>query len=298
MDERRSRRSLLASAGALALTGLAGCTSSGPEDATPADDTAGQTDTPAESTTDREPDTSDGESTPSVDWSDVAGFRTWITDYTWVDGGNSRFDYQQVGVEQLTESGRASFLDLDPERVDGVLFHAGTVCYLGNFDAGALSETVESSDAHDVTGSYGGYTTADATETGARFAIGDDAVLAGASVEQLVDAHRGERERLEESAPVFTRLFDRLPDRGLVTGQFGAPVGGEVDADAIDAWAHSMPSLDAADGTWVYALASGTSTDEVDELEVELAASAFTEDVLERTVDGRFVTFTASMAKP
>lgn len=296
MQERPSRRSVLAATGTLTVTALAGCTGGDSDDATSSDptDTATTADTTGASTT-TEATTADA---PSVDWDEVAAFRTWLTDYSTIPESNHRFDYQSVGLDRLVESGRASFLDLSPADVDGFLVQSGNVFYLGGFDAGSLADTVEASEDHELTGEYEGYTTAEATETGTEFALGGDAVLAGSELTEWIDAHRGARQRLEEADPVFTRIFRRLPDRGLVTGQYGPPAGGEIDAEAIDAWGTSMPSLDADDGTWVYALAPDASEAEIDELASELDASAFTGEVTDRTVDGRFATFTATVAIP
>lgn len=288
MQRQPSRRSVLASAGTLALTGLAGCTTGGSESET----TSTVTDTTTGATT-----RSTDSETPDVDWSSVADFRTWLTDYSTLPSSNARFDYQEVGFEQLVGAGRTSVFDIATEDVEGVLLQSANVFVLGDFDAEARVADLEADESHEVTGEHEGYTTAEATETGTEFAVGGDAVLAGSDLTPYIDTHLGNRERLEESAPVFTRLLERLPDRGLITGQFGPPTGGEIDADAIEAWGHSLPSVDAADGTWVYALEPGTSGDSVDELEGELAASAFTKDVTDRVVDGRFVTFTASMAE-
>ncbi len=285
MQRRPSRRSVLASAGTLALAGLAGCTSGDSES-----DTTSATDSTATATT-----TTTESDTRSVDWEEVADFRTWLTEYSTLPSSNARFDYQSTGLDTLVGSGRASFLDLSVDDVDGFLSQSANVVYLGEFDADALTTTIEESADHEVTGEHEGYTTAEAAETGTEFAVGGDAVLAGSELAVWIDTHLGERERLEEAAPVWTHIFERLPDRGLVTGQYGPPVGGEIDTEAIEAWGHSLSSLDASEGTWVYALEPGTTGDAVDELASELGASAFTTEVTDRAVDGRFVTFTAAM---
>lgn len=285
MQQRPSRRSVLASAGTLALAGLAGCTSGDSES-----DTTSATDSTADATVG----TTESDA-PSVDWDEVAGFRTWLTEYSTLPSSNARFDFQSVALDDLVESGRASFLDLSADDVDGFLSQSANVVYLGEFDADALTTTIEESADHEVTGEHEGYTTAEAAEAGTEFAVGEDAVLAGSELSVWIDTHLGERKRLEEAAPVFTRIFARLPDRGVVTGQYGPPAGGEIDAEAIEAWGHSMSSLDAGEGTWVYALEPGTGEAAVDELASELGASVFTTEVTDRVVDGRFVTFTAEM---
>lgn len=288
MQERPSRRSVLAGVGTLALAGVAGCTG-GDSDST----TAATTDADTATGTDAAPTT---ESAASVDWSEVADFRTWLTAYSTLPSSNARFDYQSVSVAQIVENGRTSFLDLSVENVDGTLVQSGNTIVLGSFNASALANAVEVSDGYEVTGEHAGFTTAEATERETEFALGEDAVLAGSDLAVWIDTHRGERDRLEESDPVFTRIFEKLPERGIVAGQRGPPAGGEIDVEAIEAWGNSMASLDADTATWVYALEPDTSDETVDELADGLAASAFTDEVTDRSEDGRFVTFTATMA--
>lgn len=297
MQERPSRRSVLASAGALALAGLAGCTTG--DGATGATTTAAPTQTTtSESTTSQQPETTAADDAPSVTWDEVADFRTWLSDHSTLPSSNSRFDYQSVGLDQLVSAGRVSFLELSPADADGFLTQSGNAIYLGEFDADALTSAVEESPDHEVTGEYEGYTTAEATERGTELAVGGDAVLAGSELSAWIDTHVGEQERLEETDPVFTRIIRRLPHRGLVTGQYGAPAGGEIDAEAIEAWGTSMVSLDSGEGAWVYALEPDTSEAAVDELATELGESAFTDEVTDRRRDGRFVTFDATMPTP
>lgn len=294
MQQRPSRRSVLAGAGTLALAGLAGCTSGDSESATTDEPTATTTET-----TDTTADETTAESdAPAVDWSEVAAFRTWLADYSTLPGSNRRFDYQGVGLDRVVGTGRASFLELAADDIEGFLVQSGNSIYLGEFDADALTDRIEDSPDHEVTDEYAGYTTAAAAETDTEFAVGEDAVLAGSELSVWIDARRGERERLEEVDPVFTRIFERLPDREVVTAQYGAPAGGEIDADGIEAWGNSMPSVEPESATWVYALDADATEAEIDELEAELAASAFTGEVTERRVDGRFVTFSATVALP
>lgn len=282
MQRRPSRRSVLASAGTLALAGLAGCTS-GDSDATD-NPTKVSTDATTEPTTTAE---------QSIDWSEVADFRTWLIDSA-DESSNGRFDYQEVGLDQIVGVGRTSVFDVAPEDADGALVQSGNTILLGDFDAEARVADLEAADGHEVTGEREGYTTAEAAETGTELAVGGDALLAGSDLATWIDAHVGERDRLEEADPTFTRIFEGLPDRGLVSGQYGPPLGGEIDAEAIEAWGHSTAEL-GAEGTWVYALEPDTGGAAIDELESELGASAFTTEVTGRTVDGRFVTFTAGM---
>lgn len=303
MQERPSRRSVLASAGALALAGLAGCTGDGGTDATSTTTTSGATTTTPSTTsetatTSQETETTSEADAPTVDYDEVADFRTWLTAHSTIPESNNRFDYQSVGLDGVVGVGRTGVFDLSADDADGALVQSGNVVLLGEFDADALVEDVEASDGHEITGEYEGYRTAEATETGSELAVGEDAVLAGSELSVWIDTHLGERERLEETDPVFTRIVRRLPHRGLVTAQYGTPAGGEIDAEAIEAWGTSMPSLEAGEGTWVYVLEPDTGEAAVDELADELAASAFTDEVTDRSRDGRFVTFDATVPTP
>lgn len=299
MQQRPSRRSVLASAGLLAVTGLAGCTGGDTGDATRTDDTTRTRETTRSSTTSGATTTPDTTESPgeSVDWDDVADFRTWLTDYSTIPESNHRFDYQEVDLDTVLSSGRLAFLDVSTSDVDGALFQSANAFFLGSFDQGVLVDAVESSEDHEVTGEYEGYATAEATESGTELLVGGDAVAAGSELSAWVDAHNGDRERLEEVDPVFTHIFERLPDREFVTAQYDPPTGGEIDTEAIYAWGTSMPSLETDAGTWVYAL-DPASEEVVAELESDLAASAFVEEVTDVSVDDRFATFTATTVVP
>jgi hypothetical protein len=302
MQQRPSRRSVLATAGGLALAGLAGCTGDGDggDGAT--------TDAPTQTTTSEQPTTTTSEPTttsdqpettteadaPDVDWDEVADFRTWLTGFSTIPDSNNRFDYQRVRLDGVVGVGRTSVFDLEPDDASGALIQSGNTILLGEFDADALVADVEASADHEVTGEHEGYRTAEATERGTELAVGEDAVLAGSELAVWIDTQVGERERLEETDPVFTQIIRRLPHRGLVTAQYGAPAGGEIDAESIEAWGTSMPSLEAGEGTWVYVLEADTGEAAVDELAAEFEASAFTEEVTDRSRDGRFVTFDAT----
>lgn len=293
MDDRRSRRGVLASAGALTLSALAGCTGG---DSNESDDTA-TTDPPRTTTraTTDDPATTDSD-TSSVDWDEVAEFRTWLTEYSTVQPSNSRFDYQSVGLEQAVSTGRTSFLDLSADAVEGYLITSANVFYLGDFDTDALVATIEESSKHDVTGEHEGYTTGETTASGTEIAVGDDAVLAGSDLSVFIDVHVGKRSRLEETDPIFTELLTRLPERGIVGAQYGPPAGGEIDTSAIDAWGTSTASLEADTGTWVYAFEPGTETAVIDDVAAGLTSGVFANEITARSRNGRFVTLTATLA--
>ena len=295
MQERLSRRSVLASASAVALAGLAGCTGGdGGDTTTTGDPTLTTTSQP---TTSEQSETT-GDDAPAVDWDEVADFRTWLSAHSTLPSSNSRFDYQSVALDGVVGVGRTSVFDLSAADADGALVQSGNTIILGAFDPDALVADVEASADHELTGEHEGYRTAEATESGSELAIGEDAVLAGSELSVWIDTHLGERERLEETDPVFTHILRRLPHRGLVTAQYGPPAGGEIDAEVIEAWGTSMASLESGEGVWVYVLDPDTSEAAVDELAAELGESAFTEAVTSRRRDGRFVTFEATMPTP
>lgn len=308
MQERPSRRTVLATAGSLALSGLAGCAGGGDDDATTAgpstDDatTAGSSTDDATATTDSDP--TDTQSTtgtadaPDVDWNDVSPFRTWITDYSTIPGSNHRFDYQAAALEDTLAGERTDVLDLSADDLDGVLFQSANVFFFGEFDVDAVVDALSSDDDHEMTGEHEGFELAEGGEAGTEFAVGSDAIGVGSELTHWVDAHVGERDRLEETDPVFTRILRRLPDREFVTAQYGAPAGGEIDGEYIDAWGTSMSALDAETATWVYALDPDAGSGDVEDLESELEASAFTESIADRETDGRLVTFTATVDMP
>jgi len=295
MQERSSRRSVLATASGLALAGLAGCTASGGDDGAT---TQATTDESTAATTEQGDTATTTEASATVDYSEVGDFRTWLTDYSTLPSSNGRFDYQRVGLDTVVGVGRTSVFDISAADADGALVQSGNGIVLGSFDVADLVADVEASADHEVTGEHEGYRTAEATESGSELAVGEDAVLAGSDLSVWIDTHLGERDRLEEVDPVFTRILERLPHRGVVAGQYGTPAGGEIDAEAIEAWGTSMESLEAGEGTWVYVLEPGTDESAVEELASELAASAFTEAVTGRRRDGRFVTFEATTPVP
>lgn len=304
-----SRRAVVAAA-AVALAGCSGGDPNATNESDPrTDDASGQPDQPADdapTTTDAPPATdassADAASTtdpsPTVEWDEVAEFRKWLTDYSPLPGSNSRFDYQRGYADSYVAGGRVAFLELSPDDVSGHLTQSGTVVHLGSFDGEAMIGKIEASDEHERTGEYEGYATASATDANTELAVGDDAVLAGADVTEWIDARRGNRPRLEDVDPEFTRLFRRLPDRGIVAGQYGSPAGGEIDIDAISLWGTSMPSLDDGTSTWVYVFEE--ETDVTDDVLAELrrGLEPLTEELTGSAVDGRFATITGVLALP
>lgn len=251
------------------------------------------TETTATDDTTDEPDATDDAAT-AVEWEEVAAFRRWLTDYSTIPNGNSRFDYQRGYAEAFVEGGRVAFLDLPRDGVDGHLTQSGTVVHLGAFDRESLVERVEASDDHELTGEHEGYALGRSEATGSEVAVGDDAVLAGSEVTPWIDARVGTRDRLETVDPDFTRLFRRLPDRGVVAGQYGPPTGGRIDLEAISLWGHSMPSLDADTATWVYLFDEESALTDDALATIERGLEPLTEEITAASADGRFATITAT----
>lgn len=289
MPSTPSRRSLLASAGTV-LAGFAGC--SGGDSGTEGSPDRTTTATPGTGTPSRTVDA------PPVDWDGVAPFRTWLTDHTTLPSSNYRFDYQRTGLEDLLGTGRVSVFDLSAAEVSGFLTQSGNAIYLGSFDGDALAEALASSSDHERTGSHAGYATATSADGVTEFAVGDDAVLAGSDLDAWIDAHRGERPRLEEVYPVFTLLLSRLAARGIVTAQLGPPTGSDLPGDAVYAWGNAMAAADADEATWVYVTADSPTESLVADIEATLADSPLVAGVDDVTVEGRVVTLVGTPAAP
>ncbi|WP_128477879.1 hypothetical protein [Halorussus pelagicus] len=288
-----SRRSFVASV-AVALAGCAGTSKRGNE----SDSATTTTQTTDERTTtgsDAEGTTVESDdAAPTVAWDEVAPFRKWLTDYSTIPNSNHRFDYVRGYSDAYVKGGRVSFLDLSRESFDGHLTQSGNVIHLGSFDAASLTARIEESPDHERTGEYEKYAFAEQTETGIEVAVSDDALLAGSDLRTWIDTRLGKRERLEERDPDFTRVFQRLPDRGLVTGQYGPPTGGEIDNDAIKLWGLSRGSLSSDTATWVYVFE--TAEDLTDEAltSVENGLGPLVQEVTNSKRDGRFATITAT----
>jgi hypothetical protein len=297
-----SRRSFVASV-AVALAGCAGTSDRGSESdgsATTNVPTTGDSTTDDEQTTatagsdDERTTTESDDAAPTVAWNEVAPFRKWLTDYSTIPNSNHRFDYVRGHSDAYVKGGRVSFLDLPNESFDGHLVQSGNVVHFGSFDAASLTDRIEESPDHERTGEYDEFVFAEQTETGIEVAVGDDALLAGSDLRMWIDTRLGKRQRLEEEDPDFTRVFRRLPDRGLVTGQYGPPTGGEIDNDAIELWGLSRESLSSDTATWVYAFETA------EELTAEALANVAeglgptVEEVRNSERDGRFATITAT----
>lgn len=295
------RRLLLA--GLAGTVGLAGCltgtddTDEETSDDSPSNDTG--TDSAADETSDEsEPDADETDETdgtderePTVDWDSVPEFRRWLTDEPQRETSNRRFDYIDTTAPTF-RSPAIGFIEEFTDDITGSLVHNGHEIHLGEFDRDAVADAAESFTGeegtategieYERTGSYEGYTLF--TDG---LAVGDDAVvwnLTGDDATAAIDTRLGERTRLETAEPLFTAVFERLPDGTEVTGQLGPPVGGDVSSNAIRLWGGTRETLESEAMTWIFVADDAAAV--TDDFIAELEQVA---DDPETTVDGRFV---------
>ncbi|THE65536.1 hypothetical protein D8Y22_06890 [Salinadaptatus halalkaliphilus] len=280
-DSRLTRRSMLA----VTMAAIAGCTSGGddPEELPPDAETGGdesERDADEREIPDRDID---------ADWDAAAPFRTWLLDSDPVSGGNRRFDYTAVFPEGVDlEPVLPGFSDVTIDDVDGHLVQAFTQVFFGTFDVDAITADADRDDDTEITGTYGGYTVVtESLPDGERtLAIGPEAIVIGDDYEARIDAHQGERDRLEDVDPEFTHLFQQLPHTETVTGEYDAPAGSNVDIDEIYLWGVSSESPMAEEMTWVFVFESADALTD-DALETLEAVSS---DVASAERDGRTAT--------
>ena len=281
VHETHSRRAVLAGGASAAVGALAGC--------------LGQDD--------------DGETPGGSEGSDgtQAPFRDWLVTPESLGelGGNNRlyrFSYSTFLIAQTLQNGRASVLDIDPAVVDGSLVQLPALIFFGSFDRSGLETTVEDAEGYALTGEYESYRTAENAEAGTQFALGDEAVLIGQDLESWIDTRTGDGKQLEETTPVFTQLFDRLPSLdGSVTGQLGPPQGFDASLDGLEAWVNSAPEPvpgETITQRWVYAFDEQPSEDATGAIERELSGNPLIDEVTETTVDGAFLTVTGKSTRP
>lgn len=282
MHETHSRRAVLAGGASAAVGALAGCLGQ--------DDDADE-ETPSDSG-------SDGTQAP---------FRDWLVTPESIgelQGNNRvyRFSYTPFLIEQTLQNGRASVLDIDPATVDGFLVQLPALIFLGSFDRSGLETTVKDAEGYALTGEYESYRTAENTETGTRFALGDRAVLIGQELESWIDTRTGDGRQLEETTPVFTQLFDRLPSLdGSITGQLGPPQSFDASLDGLEAWVNSAPEPvpgKTITQQWVYAFDEQPSEDATGAIERALSGNPLIDEVTETTVDGAFLTVAGEFTLP
>ena len=293
-----SRRGLL-----VAAVGTAGCLSGGGENRTAADGDAA--DGEPENGAGNESDgggnaTADGGTRSGVD----QGFRSWLTDERLREASNLRFDYAR-GYTETFVGRRVEALELPPERIDGHVTQSGTVVHLGGFDVGATADRIEAADDLRRTGEYEGYVVAEgAVEAGDRrvgfpVAVGEDAVVVGENYEAAIDAHRGNRETLEEVEPTVGVLFDELPlgDAASVAGQLGAPTGtGSTLAEYVSVSGTAHEKRRGGDTTWVYVF---EDADDVTPKRAGILASSIRlSEVPDTATDGRVVRLEGEMTLP
>ncbi len=282
MHETHSRRTVLAGGASAAVGALAGCLGQD-------NDADGQT--PGDS----------GGDDPQ------APFRDWLVTPESIgelrgDTRVYRFSYSPFLIEQTLRNGRASVLDIDPAAVDGFLVQLPAVIFFGSFDRSSLETTVEDTEGYVLTGQYESYRTAENAEAGTQFALGDEAVLLGQDLESWIDTQTGDGRQLEETTPVFTRLFDRLPSLDAsVTGQLGPPQSFDASLDRLEAWVNSAPEPvpgETITQRWVYAFDEQPSEDAAGAIERELSGNPLIDEVTETTVDGVFLTVTGESTLP
>lgn len=280
MHETHSRRAVLASGASAAVGALAGC--------------LGQDD--------------DGE-TPGNSGGDdpQAPFRDWLVTPESIgelrgDNRVYRFSYSPFLIEQTLQNGRASVLDIDPAAVDGFLVQLPALIFLGSFDRSGLETTVEDAGGYALTGEYESYRTAENAEAGTQFALGDEAVLIGQDLESWIDTRTGDSKQLEETTPVFTQLFDRLPSLdGSITGQLGPPQSFDAGLDGLEAWVNSAPEPipgETVTQQWVYAFDERPSENAVGAIERELSGNPLVDEITETTVDSTLLTVTGESTLP
>ncbi len=276
-----TRRRLLALAGAASVSG---CLDGEGEDDESVDDETpegnGEEDEEAEETT-FSPEEADE-------------FRLWLAHERPREDTNHRFDYAEGYAPSYVEGGRIEFLDIPAESYDGHLSQSGSAVHLGEFDVDTLLERVEEDDEHERAGVYEGYALVEGEDV--TFAIDENAVVVGEMYETLIDTRNSELDRLEEVEPDFTMVFDELPDAGSMTGQYGPPIGGDVDAEEIHLWGHSLETPTGGDATWIFVF---EEEDEVtDETVEELEMINPFGGIDESEVDGRTVRLEGEVETP
>ncbi|RQG89140.1 hypothetical protein EA462_12270 [Natrarchaeobius halalkaliphilus] len=280
---RLSRRGVVA----LAAVGLAGCTSS--EDR---NDDGGTNGGNTDDTNGSESDANGADERDSTDrdieanWDEAAPFRTWLLD----TDANRRFDYtEEFPADADPASGFPDVFGVSDGAIDAHLIQTGTHVFFGSFDSESIVDGVEAADEYDSAGQYEGYALLTQTLPDGQpqdIAIGSDVIVVGNDYERRIDAHRGERDRLEETDPEFTHLFRELPHETTVSGQYGSPTGANVDIDELHLWGVSSEFPTAETMTWVF----------VFEREEDLTGTALEElegissGVEDSSIDGRTAT--------
>jgi hypothetical protein len=244
--------------------------------------------------------------TSAENGADATGFRSWLTDERLREGSNLRFDYAH-GYTEAFVGGRVEPLELSSDNVDGHVSQSGTVVHLGDFEVDSMTDRIEAADGFRTTGEYEGYVVAEGTvEAGDGnvtfpVAVGEDAVVVGEGYEAAIDAHRGERETLEEVEPDFGILFEELPlgEYATVAGQYGVPAGGSSAVGkyvSVSGVAHETPT--GGDTTWVYVF---EDADDVTPKRAGILASSVQGgfgEVNDTETDGRVVRLNGTVPRP
>lgn len=287
-----NRRTFLGSGVCGAVVGLAGCQESGGTDGNASNEETGATASNGDANgapSDLAP-VGAVEADVSVDWESVAPFRTWMTSERHVEGGLLRFAYADEYARHYVSPGPAELFDLTAETVSGHLVQGSAEIHFGEFDADTQLSAVESSEDHEVTETYEGYSIVDDA-----YAVGEDAIL-WQHVEQdlthRIDVHRGEAERLEEAYPEYTLLFEELPEGAVLEGQYSAPTTPAEGVNTRFLYGLASDSLEPGSQTWAFVFQS--AEDLTDAVVSELESIPAT--VEETSRDGRTLTITGTVS--
>jgi len=284
-NPRLTRRSAIA----LAVAGLAGCTTSfgdeeADDDGTDIDDSRSDHESSPEG---REEHIPDRDIEP--DWESAAPFRSWLLFDTPVDGGNRRFDYTEQFPDTVDLEGvLPEFTGLGLEEVDGHLVQGFTQVFFGSFDPEAITDAAADAETAEFDDIYEGYAVITETlpdETTRTVAVGTDAIVIGDDYEARIDANLGYGDRLEDVDPEFTHLFEQFPHETTITGEYDAPAG-VLEMPEIYLWGVSSESPTAEEMTWVFIFEDEADLSEETLSDLEAVAG----DVLEADREGRTAT--------
>lgn len=284
MYQTSSRRSLLTLTASATIGSVAGCLKQ-------------NNDPRSESqTNDSHENREDGSNSTPSDETQV-NFQDWLTPPT-DSNPQGRFEYSELLIEQ-TLQGRASVLNIDPDRVKGLLIQLSALIFIGDFKVSKLETSIEDTGNYSLTRVYKSYRIAEPQPAeqarddliASQFALDKHTVLLGRDLERRVDTQNGDREGLTDRYPVFTELFDRLPDRTNVVGQLNPPPTWDIDPDVLEGWGSSLPSFDddRVTQTWVYAFTDQPTAKHIQTIKQNLSESVLSEGVDQTDTDGRFL---------
>ncbi|ERG89543.1 MAG: hypothetical protein J07HX5_01709 [halophilic archaeon J07HX5] len=252
-----------------------------------------------------------------------AGFRDWLTDpdvFVNEDWPTIGFSYtEDTDTDHVSKSarmtaGRMGISDVPLEAdVNAYLSQwLGSILILfGEFSRLELEIGVENSENAMITGERGPYrigkrptlTNTESDRDEIPFAFNENVIISSftsrgsfeAPVERCIDSKTGDTDGLEAAYPVFTQLFDRLPDLSEQTWVSGMSKWPSLwdDLDGFDANVLSVPES----GTDVVRTAVFAFDDTPTEKQTQIIKQRF-DSVIENadktTTDGRFLTITGT----